>query len=163
MIYIYNAGPMFSEADISQRKKEGRMLYEVLEANQCDYFLANPIDLPFDNTREIAPAEIFATDYAHVNQANVFFFDLATNDSGTYVEFGNAIEKLMNGKDLHIYPIFSDLRIQRNNIAGVECPVGFNSYLVGACTANHLPLYRSFQEAFDAFCQDFHLTVSQKN
>ncbi len=157
MIYIYNAGPMFSEADIVQRQKEGRMFKEVLDANECDYFLANPIDLPFDNTREIPPSEIFMTDYSHVDKANVFFFDLATNDAGTYVELGNAIEKLMSGKKLHIYPIFSDLRIQRNNIAGIECPVGFNSYLVGSLTANHLPLYRSFDEAFAAFCADFDL------
>lgn len=158
MIYIYNAGPLFSEADIAQRRLEGKKLKAILEKNKQDYFLANPIDLPFDNTKEIPPSEIFLTDYSHVNQANVFFFELASNDAGTYVELGNAIEKYMNGKDLHIYPVFSDLRLQRNNYAGVNCPVGFNSYLVGCLTANHITIYASFDEAMQAFCKDFNLS-----
>ena len=51
MIYIYNAGPLFTEADIKQRKYEGAKFVEILERNNKEYFLANPIDLPFDNTK----------------------------------------------------------------------------------------------------------------
>ena len=156
-MYIYNAGPLFTEADITQRLKEGKMLREVLEKNDVEYFLANPIELPFDNTRYIPTSEIFKEDYSHVAKADVFFFELASNDSGTYVELGNAIEKLMNGKDLKIYPVFSDLRLGRNDVSGVECPIGFNSYLVGALTYNHITIYRSFNDAFDAFKKDHDL------
>ncbi|MBR5795917.1 MAG: hypothetical protein IKY26_07210 [Erysipelotrichaceae bacterium] len=157
MIYIYNAGPLFTEADIKQRKYEGAKFVEILERNNKEYFLANPIDLPFDNTKILTSKEIFLGDYEHVNKANVFFFELASGDAGTYVELGNAIEKYMNGKDLKIYPIFTDLRLQRNGASGVECPIGFNSYLVGCLTANNITIYRSFEEAFDTFTKDFNL------
>ena len=157
MIYIYNAGPLFTEADIKQRKYEGAKFVEILERNNKEYFLANPIDLPFDNTKILTSKEIFLGDYEHVNKANIFFFELASGDAGTYVELGNAIEKYMNGKDLKIYPIFTDLRLQRNGASGVECPIGFNSYLVGCLTANNITIYRSFEEAFTAFTKDFDL------
>ena len=157
MIYIYNAGPLFTEADIKQRKYEGAKFVEILERNNKEYFLANPIDLPFDNTKILTSKEIFLGDYEHVNKANVFFFELASGDAGTYVELGNAIEKYMNGKDLKIYPIFTDLRLQRNGASGVECPIGFNSYLVGCLTANNITIYRSFDEAFTSFTKDFNL------
>lgn len=157
MIYIYNAGPLFTEADIKQRKYEGSKFVETLERNQKEYFLANPIDLPFDNTKILTSKEIFLGDYEHVNKANVFFFELASGDPGTYVELGNAIEKFMNGKDLKIYPIFTDLRLQRNGASGIECPIGFNSYLVGCLTANNIAIYRGFDEAFAAFMSDFNL------
>jgi len=157
MIYIYNAGPLFTEADIKQRKYEGAKFVEILERNNKEYFLANPIDLPFDNTKILTSKEIFLGDYEHVNKANVFFFELASGDAGTYVELGNATEKYMNGKDLRIYPIFTDLRLQRNGASGVECPIGFNSYLVGCLTANNITIYRSFEEAFTSFTKDFNL------
>ena len=131
MIYIYNAGPLFTEADINQRHLEGEKLNKILNDNKIEYFLANPIVLPFDNTKILTSKEIFMGDYMHVNKANVFFFELASGDSGTYVELGNAIEKLMSGKQIKIYPVFNDLRLQRNDASGLECPIGFNSYLVG--------------------------------
>ena len=157
MIYIYNAGPLFTEADIKQRTYEGNLMRETLKNNEVEYFVANPIDLPFDNTKILTSKEIFLGDYEHVNKANVFFFELSSGDPGTYVELGNAIEKLMSGKELKIYPIFTDLRLQRNGASGVECPVGFNSYLVGSLTANNIAIYRGFDEAFENFKKDFNL------
>lgn len=157
MIYIYNAGPLFSSADIKQRIYEGGLIKEVLNNNQQPYFLANPIELPFDNTKLLHSSEIFLEDYKHVNLANVFFFDLANNDTGTMVELGNAIEKLMSGKKLHIYPIFSDLRMSRNNGDKCESCLGFNSYVVGSLTANQLEIFYSFEDALSQFKKDFNL------
>ena len=157
MIYVYNAGPLFTEADIKQRSYEGKLFSDTLARNNVEHFVANPIDLPFDNTKILTSKEIFLGDYEHVNKANVFFFELASGDPGTYVELGNAIEKLMSGKELKIYPIFTDLRLQRNGASGVECPVGFNSYLVGCLTANNITIYRGFDEAFEVFKKDFNL------
>ena len=157
MLYIYNAGPLFTEADIAQRLKEGKELRELLKNNNVEHFVANPIELPFDNSRYIPSSEIFMGDYTHVKKANVFFFELASNDSGTYVELGNAIQMLMDGKNIKIYPIFSDMRLNRNNVDGLECPIGFNSYLVGCLTYNKIPIYRSFTEAFAAFKKDHDL------
>ena len=157
MIYIYNAGPLFTEADINQRHLEGNKLKEILDNNEAEYFLANPIDLPFDNTKILTSKEIFLGDYKHVDKANVFFFELASGDAGTYVELGNAIEKFMSGKQIKIYPVFNDLRLQRNGAAGTECPIGFNSYLVGCLSANNITIYRSFSEALEAFKKEFNL------
>lgn len=155
MIYVYNAGPLFSEADINQRLLEGKVLKEALQ--EKEHFIANPIELPFDNTKVLASYDIFNVDANHIDQANVFFFELATGDTGTMVEFGMAIEKLRNKKDIKLYPIFSDLRIQRNAATKTECPVGFNSFVVGACTAHDLTIYESFNDAFLAFKEDFKL------
>lgn len=157
MIYIYNAGPLFTEADIRQRLREGELLRNALNGCDEEYFVANPIELPFDNTKILTSKEIFSEDYSHVNKANVFFFELASNDSGTYVELGNAIEKLMNGKELKIYPVFNDLRLQRNGASGLECPIGFNSYLVGCLTSNNIEIHTSFENALNAFKKDFNL------
>lgn len=157
MIYIYNAGPLFNEAAVKQRLLEGKMLEEALKEAGKEYFVANPISLPFDYSKPVNSKDIFIGDYEHINKSNVFFFELATGDPGTYVELGAAIEKLMNGKDLKIYPIFSDIRLSRNNIDGVECPIGFNSYLVGSLTANDIKIHYSFEEAFEAFKKDFNI------
>jgi nucleoside 2-deoxyribosyltransferase len=156
MIHIYIAGPLFSQADIAQRKKEGAILTE-LGKHLDDYFVANPIDLPFDFTQELTSVAIFGKDASHIDQANCFFFELATGDTGTMVEFGMAIEKFRQGKDIKIYPVFSDLRLPRNQASGIECPIGFNSFVVGACTFNRIPIHHSFESALDAFKQDFNL------
>jgi nucleoside 2-deoxyribosyltransferase len=155
VIYIYNAGPLFSEADINQRLLEGKWLRELLAKK--DNFIANPIEMPFNNEKVLASSDIFNVDVGHIDLANVFFFELATGDTGTMVEFGMAIEKLRNNKDIKIYPIFSDLRLQRNGAIKTECPVGFNSFVVGACTAHNISIYDSFKEAFYAFKEDFGL------
>ena len=157
MIYIYNAGPLFSEAEVNQRKAEGRILNEILKDTGKDYFIANPIDLPFDNSKVLLSSDIFSVDYDHINKANVFFFELASGDTGTMVELGNVIEKYMNGKEIKVYPIFADFRLHRNDIAGTECPIGFNSYLVGSLTYNKIPIFFSFKEAVKQFKKDFEL------
>ena len=157
MIYIYNAGPLFSEGEVYQRKAEGKILKGILMDSGKEYTIINPIELPFDHSSVLNSAEIFKVDYSHISKANVFFFELASNDTGTMVELGNAIEKYMNGKEIKIYPIFADIRVSRNDVAGVECPIGFNSYVVGALTYNKLPIYYSFKEALEQFKKDFDL------
>ncbi len=154
MIYVYNAGPLFKEAEINQRRLEGKLIKEVIEKYGYEYFIANPVDLPFDNTRVLTSKEIFSTDYAHIDKSTHFFFELASSDDGTMVELGNVVEKYMQGKDIKIYPIFADLRIQRNDVKGVECPVGFNSYTVGALTSNDITIFNSFASALEQFDKD---------
>ena len=154
MIYVYVAGPLFKEAEIAQRRLEGKKIKEVLEKKKIDYFIANPIDLPFDNTKVLSSWEIFNEDYSHINKANVLFFELASEDSGTMVELGNVIEKYMQGKDIKIYPVVADLRLQRNDAMGLECPFGLNSYLIGSLTANNITIFKSFEEALAQFETD---------
>ena len=154
MIYVYIAGPLFKEAEIVQRRLEARKIAEVLQEKKKAYFIANPIDLPFDNTKVLTSKEIFLADYEHIDKADTFFFELASEDAGTMVELGNVIEKYQQGKKLRIYPVFADLRLQRNDVQGVECPLGFNSYLVGSLTANNIRIYYSFAEALEQFAKD---------
>jgi hypothetical protein len=150
MIYIYNAGPLFSEADQKQRKLEGLLLTK-LGHERDDYFVANPIDLPLDQSGPLSSQTIFETDNHHIQKANVFFFELATGDTGTMVELGMAIQRLINGEEIMIYPIFSDLRLARNSASGIECPVGFNSFVTGSLTYHLLTTYPDFDSAFKAF------------
>ncbi len=154
MIYIYNAGPLFTEADQKQRLYEGKKLREVVNERG---FVANPLELPFAVDTPVASAEIFNKDTSHIDAANVFFFDLATNDSGTLVELGMAIEKYRQGKELKIYPVFSDLRLLRNQASGIESPVGYNSFVVGSLTSHQIEVYASFEQALEQFILDFEL------
>ena len=157
LIYIYIAGPMFKEAEINQRRLEAKKLDDVLQDSNRGYYICNPVDLPFDEFNGLSSRVIFSTDYYNINDANVFFFELASEDSGTMVEFGNVIEKYMQGNPMHIYPVFYDLRLSRNDVAGIECPIGFNSYLVGALDYNRINTYSSFDEALLQFKKDFNL------
>ena len=154
MIYVYNAGPLFKEAEINQRRVEAKKIAEILDQKNLEYFICNPIDLPFDNTKVLTSAEIFTVDHGHITKADTFFFELASEDAGTMVELGNVIERYMQGEKLKIYPVFADLRLQRNDSKGVECPLGFNSYLVGCLTANDIPIYYSFDDALAQFAID---------
>lgn len=154
MIYIYNAGPLFSEAEQKQRLYEGAKLREVLKDRGI---VANPLELPFAVDSPIASSEIFNKDMSHIDVANIFFFDLATNDSGTLVELGMAIEKRRQGKDIKIYPVFSDLRLLRNQAFGIESPVGFNSFVVGSLTSHQIEVFASFEQALEQFILDFEL------
>jgi len=154
MIYVYIAGPLFSEADIRQRKYEARQIEAVLAKQQQPYFIANPIDLPLDLEQVPAAADIFRLDYQHICQANVFFLELASNDSGTLAELGIIIERYMQGREIGIYPVFYDLRLSRNSPSGVECPVGFNSFTVGCLRANDIVIYESFAQALTQFDLD---------
>jgi len=154
MIYVYVAGPLFKEAEINQRRLEGQKIKEILEKKKQAYFIANPIDLPLDNSKFLTSTEIFSEDYSHIDKANIFFFELASEDAGTMVELGNVIEKYMQGKKVKIYPVIADLRLQRNEAKGVESPFGLNSYMVGSLTANKITIYKSFDEALRQFEQD---------
>ena len=60
MIYIYNAGPLFTEADIKQRLYEGKCMRELLDRNEVEYVFINPYELPFDNTKILTSKEIFS-------------------------------------------------------------------------------------------------------
>ena len=154
MLNVYIAGPLFKEAEINQRRLEATKIKAVLDELQLPYFIANPIDLPLDNTKVLTSQEIFNTDYAYIKQSNVFFFELASEDSGTMVELGNVIERFMQGQGLKIYPVIADLRLARNDVGGYECPFGMNSYVVGCLSANDIKIYPSFDEALAQFKTD---------
>lgn len=157
MLRIYNVGPLFTEAESKQRKYEGMKLRKVLEDNLINYELSNPIDLPVSNKKDVTSSEIYQADYERLNTADVVFFDLSNEDSGSCVALGIIMEKKMQGKNIHVYPIFHDIRLSRNHQSGLESSCGYNSMVVGILKGNEIPIYSSFEEAFMQFCKDYQL------
>lgn len=156
MSLVYIVGPLFTEADQKQRKLEGEILRGFLSTTKNEFTLINPIDLPLnEGNQPSSPTQIFLADYHYQCEAKFVFFELSSNDTGSMMALGILLEKKMAGNPVTLYPIYSDSRIQRNQANGVECPVGFNSFVVGGIQANQIPIYSSFEEAFDQFQLDF--------
>jgi len=148
-ILIYNAGPLFTEADGVQRKKEETYFDSLQDVN-----VFNPLTTPLNIDANSAVA-IYDGDNAAIQAANVFFFDLANNDSGTLVELGMVIQRLEDGADLHIYPVISDFRVHdRDEYTCDYPPMGYNSFVIGALESNSIKIYKSFEAAFKAFVVD---------
>jgi len=148
-ILIYNAGPLFTEADGEQRKKE-QTYFNSLEGIK----VFNPLLSPFNEDANSAAA-IYEGDNAPIQESNVFFFDLANNDPGTLVELGMVIQMLEDGADIHLYPIISDFRVNGRDEYNCEySPVGYNSFLIGALESNGIKIYKSFKSAFQAFVSE---------
>ncbi len=160
---IYNAGPLFTEYEISQRKLEGVKFRTLLEKNNVEYELGNPIDFPVNPTDEIAaqpiPAEIYEADASFIDRANIFFFDFANNDPGTMVELGMAVMKIRKGEEVWMYGINSDFRILSNSRLGYDSTIGLNSFMTGAIFKHGFNMYASFDQALATFCKDHNLNL----
>lgn len=154
MCYVYIVGPLFTEADRRQRLYEGEKLRNWLQKRGVEFTLINPIDLPFNDGPSASPQAIFEADYQHQCRADAVFLELASNDTGSMMALGILLEKKMNGSPIRLYPIFSDTRLKRNEAAGLDCPVGYNSFIVGGLRANEIPVFDSFETAFHQFTQD---------
>ena len=154
---IYNVGPLFTEAEKKQRQYEGKKICYLLESNGVEFELSNPIDMPTSNQLDVTSSEIYQADYERLNQADVVFFDLSNEDSGSCVALGIIMEKKIQGKNIQVYPIFHDIRLSRNGQSGLESSCGFNSMVVGILKGNGVTIYESFEDAFAQFAKDFHL------
>ena len=152
-IFIYNAGPLFTEADQVQRLKE-QSYFDSIKSVE----VFNPLTSPFNKGANSA-AMIYEGDNVPIQKANVFFFDLANNDSGTLVELGMVIQKLEGGAKLDVYPVISDFRVDGRGEYNCEySPVGYNSFLIGALESHNIKIYKSFKEAFEVFILDNNLS-----
>ncbi len=159
---IYNAGPLFTEYEVNQRKLEGNKLKALLDKNKVEYEIGNPIDFPVNPGGGVKtqpkPAEIYKVDAEFIDKANIFFFDFANNDPGTLVELGMAVMKIRKGEKIWMYGINSDFRILANSRLGYESTMGLNSFMTGAIFANGFYMYSSFDKALAAFCKDHNLS-----
>ena len=151
MLNIYNVGPLFTEAESKQRRYEGEKIRQFLEENKIEYELSNPIDMPTSSKQDVTSSEIYQADYQRLSKADVVFFDLSSEDSGSCVALGLIMEKVLQGKKIDLYPVFFDIRLSRNGQSGLESSCGFNSMVVGILKGNRIPIYPSFEEAFCAF------------
>ena len=155
MLRIYNVGPLFTEAEAKQRRYEGRKISSFLEAKGIEYELSNPIDMPTSNKADVSSDEIYKADYERLDKADVVFFDLSNEDSGSCVALGIIMEKKISGKYIKVYPIFHDIRLSRNGQSGLESSCGFNSMVVGILKGNDIEIFYSFEDAFDRFVSDY--------
>ncbi|WP_338972427.1 nucleoside 2-deoxyribosyltransferase [Spiroplasma endosymbiont of Panorpa germanica] len=104
---IYNAGSMFNEAQIQQRKKEGNNLRQ----NFADFEIANPID--FDTNLGVCPTplEIWNADYELLKKAEYVIFELDSLDHGMIAEMGIAIEMAKSTQaNKFLVTVISDFR-----------------------------------------------------
>lgn len=138
---VYVAGPLFNEADMAQRKKEGRILRENFP--QWDIF--NPIDQPFNEDKQSLPSpiEIYEGDTKAVEECQVFICDLSVEDVGVAAELGIAI---YTGTQT-IIGINSDIRLPSAN-KYPQPSYGMNHYVLGAIL-KHGHLVYSFDQAVD--------------
>ena len=145
-ILVYNAGPLFTEADGEQRKKE-QTYFDSLEGVS----VFNPLTSTLNAEANSAVA-IFEGDNQPIQAANVIFFDLANNDPGTLVELGMVIQRIEDGADIDVYPVISDFRVKgRAEYTCDYAPVGYNSFVIGALESNKIKIYTSFAAAFEVF------------
>lgn len=138
---LYLAGALFNEAEVNQRKLEGKLLRE----NFPNIEIFNPIDQPFNENKQNLPTpiEIFEGDTRAVEKCDIFVADLTNEDAGVMVELGIAI--YTNTK--LIIAINSDIRLQSAN--KYEIPsYGMNHFVLGAVQKHGL-LVRNFNEAIE--------------
>lgn len=163
MTEVYIAGPLFTEADINQRKYEGAQVRNTIVRHRGAMLdpknlVFNPIDSPI-NFKHSSPtaAQIFEIDYVAISKAKYFFFDISTLDVGTFVELGQALE-IRNKKDISvkIYPVMSDIRVPAaGNYEGRHVPTGNNQYMVGALDFYGIEIHSCFSDALEAFTRDY--------
>ena len=138
---LYLAGSLFNEAEVNQRKLEGRLLAERFP--NLDIF--NPIDQPFNADKQTLPTsiEIYENDTEAVETCDIFICDLSNSDTGVACELGIALytdTKIIIG-------INSDIRLQSANQYDIPT-VGMNHYVLGAIL-KHGHMVTSFEEALD--------------
>ena len=139
MMKLYLAGSLFSEADITQRKKEGTLLSDHFP----DATIVNPIDQPFNQQRQSLPTPlaIFDGDAEEIMNCDVFIADITNEDPGVMLAIGIAISHLPK----IIIAINSDSRI--NTASQYQIPsYGMNHFVLGAIQ-KHGHLVSSFEEA----------------
>ena len=147
---IYIAGSLFTEAEISQRKKEGKLIRESLpEAN-----VFNPIESEVnDKTRLPKSEDIFKVDYGIIKDSDYLLFNLDNeSDAGVFMELGQALEA---GKR-NIYPVLSDIRMaQAGEYSDKYVPFGFNQYVIGALDYYKIKLFTNSEDAIKALVKDY--------
>lgn len=138
---IYLAGSLFNEAEVAQRKLEGKLLKDKFK-DKIKVF--NPIEEPFNDNKDSLPSPnlIFLNDTKEVIAADIFLADITNNDPGVMVELGIAIS---NKK--YIIAIISDIRLKTANKYDIPT-YGFNHYVLGGILENGVLVY-SFDEAME--------------
>lgn len=130
---VYNAGPLFSEAEVNQRKLEGVNLRKHL-SDVCEIY--NPIDFPFNEDSGVAPdVVIFNGDYELMQKSKYFIFDMDGRDPGTLVEYGLAIEMAIE-RECYLFAVYSDFRVGRQ-LSSMWPSYAINSFMSGNLNSDY--------------------------
>lgn len=147
---IYIAGSLFTEAEINQRKKEGKEVREALPGAN----IFNPIESNVNDKSKLPTSEdIFIEDYGIIKKSNYFLFNLDNeSDAGVFMELGQALEA---GKR-NIYPVLSDMRMpQAGEYDKEHVPFGFNQYVIGALDHYGIKIFTNSKEAIKRLARDY--------
>jgi hypothetical protein len=157
----YIAGSLFSESDISQRLKEGKLLRENTDIN---FF--NPIEADINDKSTLPTADdIFNGDTEKVLKSDVIVADISSRDEGVMAELaivwmcnfihylaeqGYKLEDILRYiPKKQVYANLSDIRKgTANQYEGNHVPVGFNQYIVGMIEQTG-KIYDSFGEILE--------------
>ncbi len=156
---IYNAGPLFTEGEVKQRKYEGKLVRELLKSkglSSADFF--NPIEAPFNDKANSTPTseDIYTGDTDRIMEADVIFFDISNEDSGTMVELGLALAKYELSQFTNppkVYIVSSDIRFGGNIDQGYRSQISHNQYVIGGILKHGIKIYSSFNELLTDFSQ----------
>ncbi len=169
----YIAGPLFNEAEVSQRLKEGEMLREK-GCKEIEWF--NPIEQPVnDKSKLVTSEEIFMADTQAVVDADFIIADITNNDVGVAMELGIAyglqyartvLEEMFKNSSPHtraqitqilekngikqknVYAVNSDIRLDNTgNYDKIHVPYGINQYLVGGIECMNGVFVNKFEKA----------------
>ncbi len=158
-IKIYNAGPLFSEYEVFQRKLEGKIFRDIAKENSIKFEIYNPIEFDVNpksiEEKQPTPDKIFEYDSELIDKANVYFFDICNSDPGTLVELGMVFQKIKNNEKVNLYVVNSDFRVSSNSRLGFLSTIGFNSFVIGGVISLGFKLFKSFDEAILEFKKDF--------
>lgn len=162
--YGYIAGAMFSEAEIAQRKKEGKQLNTKTGINWY-----NPIEAPFNDKSTLPSAsDIFWGDTKEVLKSEYVIADLSNMDPGLCYELGiawavNYIRDILKRNNKQAADLLEKYRIRSKKIIAVASdirqktankyedylvPYGLNQYVVGGIL-DQGKIVHSFKEALE--------------
>lgn len=122
---VYLGGALFSEAEITQRLLEAKILREKF-GEKIEVF--NPIEQPFNKDKNLklpTPEEIFKGDYEAIKQSDFLICDITREDPGLMAELGLAFE-------LNKYIIAIDSDIRRASANKYDFPsYSINHFVLG--------------------------------
>lgn len=167
--HIYLAGSLFSEAEVNQRLKEGKILNDSLSETHT-YF--NPIEAPINDKAKLPTSlDIFMGDTLEVLKSDVVIADLANEDAGVMMELGIAwaldnVARLLEGagltdaqkeyftnhgvKEKKVYAVLSDIRVgTAGEYNGIDIPFGYNQYVIGGIKNMGGRVYSKFSDVVD--------------
>lgn len=165
--HIYLAGSLFSEAEVAQRLKEGKIIKETFGDK---YTLYNPIEAPCNDKEANLPSciDIFTADTEEVLNSDIVIADLANQDPGVMMELGIAWgldyaaqiletmgmsegqKEFLNHcgiKRKDVQAVLSDIRLSTAHLyKGEHIPYGYNQFVVGGIIEMDGKIHKSFDD-----------------